>query len=280
MVIKKVGFFVSCLVLSGMAVVRAAQDARVSAERAVIYADKEMTSPLGYISRGKKIRIGDISRNKGQVYPIGVGGKIAYIKASDVSVASDSPTEKLPADRLHQIIHKEPPHGGVALSYHAYNSQIRINHNNGDIGDKSNLKWAGFGLKGHSEISGPWDLQMQVTYMTATKGAERFRMVELTGGVSNRLFEKGRFTLRGEVLATAIPFINYSLDKDFRVNSYGFGFGGGFNGSYRFGENFGVEASAGIHYMRVLAFDVPSPYSSIAPTFLGHRISLGINYNF
>ena len=48
----------------------AAQYAHVKTEKAVIYADQELTSPLGYAIRGKKVRVGEVPRKYGTILPI------------------------------------------------------------------------------------------------------------------------------------------------------------------------------------------------------------------
>src|SRR5687768_7328928 len=68
----------------------ASQEAIVTADQAVIYADEQMKSPLGYVKRGKKIKVGEVARNRAQVYPIIVSGKIGYIRVLDVSTERDA----------------------------------------------------------------------------------------------------------------------------------------------------------------------------------------------
>ena len=62
----------------------AAQYAHVKAEKAIIYADQELTSPLGFAARGKKIRVGEIPRKYGTILPVLVSGKVAWIKIEDI----------------------------------------------------------------------------------------------------------------------------------------------------------------------------------------------------
>jgi hypothetical protein len=63
---------------------QAAQVAIVKRSRAVIYADTDMKVPLGYVRQGKKIKVGDVARENGQLLPIVVSGKIGYIKVTDL----------------------------------------------------------------------------------------------------------------------------------------------------------------------------------------------------
>ena len=73
----------------------AIQDALVIAEQAVIYADEQMSAPVGFVRKGKKIKVGDIPRNRAQVYPIIVSGKIAYIRVIDVNTQKTINTQEV-----------------------------------------------------------------------------------------------------------------------------------------------------------------------------------------
>ncbi len=91
----------------------AAQEAIVIADRAVIYADKTMSSPVGYILRGKKVTIGEIPRNKARLYPIVVSGRVAYIRVTDVSTEIDNlDTNRLVAERFLRAARKK---NGISL---------------------------------------------------------------------------------------------------------------------------------------------------------------------
>lgn len=66
----------------------AAQDAIVKVEQAVIYSDTTMKSPIGFIRKGKRIRVGERALRKGVLLPIIVSRKLAYIKITDITFNS------------------------------------------------------------------------------------------------------------------------------------------------------------------------------------------------
>ena len=68
---------------------QSAQKVTVSTSKAIIYADRELTLPLGYVSMGKELKVGEVARKGGQVLPLIVSGKVAYIKVSDISLSKD-----------------------------------------------------------------------------------------------------------------------------------------------------------------------------------------------
>ena len=70
------------------------QKARVVVEKAIIYSDLYLTSPIGQISQGKIITVGNVKRRHGTVLPIIVHGKVAYIRVRDLMLEKDFTGEK------------------------------------------------------------------------------------------------------------------------------------------------------------------------------------------
>ena len=69
--------------------VLASRPAIVVSTRAVIYADQELKSPIGYVSAGRKVVVGDVARKNGSILPIIVIGRVAWIKASDLALNTE-----------------------------------------------------------------------------------------------------------------------------------------------------------------------------------------------
>lgn len=72
--------------------VQAAQHAIVVKSKAIIYADKALSSPLGYVKKGKKILVGDVPRYHGDevIFTIIVSEEVAYIKANDLRLQNST----------------------------------------------------------------------------------------------------------------------------------------------------------------------------------------------
>ena len=64
----------------------AAQIAIVNVPKAVIFSDQQLTTPIGYISYGKKIKVGEVEKRDGTILPVVVSGRIAYVQIKDLSV--------------------------------------------------------------------------------------------------------------------------------------------------------------------------------------------------
>lgn len=258
----------------------AAQDAIVSSQKAIIFSDQEMSSPIGFISQGKKIKIGEIPRNKAQVYPIVVSGKIAYIRAKDVSTEKASmDSGNLTAERFKEAT-RSTPHSKIVPSYYFFNSVIKRDTQNGRVKNKDALLWNGVGLKGEELLKKVYDFQLIMNYMQTTYKDETFRALEIGLGGTYRLMDFRKFLARIEAHALAIPYSAYALGSEFRVNGQGFSAGLGLNLGIHFKDHWGLEFYGGPYYTKLLGFSVPSPYSSTSPSFFGIRTGVGLNYMF
>jgi hypothetical protein len=252
----------------------------VLVDRALIYSDQEMTSAIGYVSRGKKLVVGEIPRNRAQVYPIIVSGKIAYIRVLDVTTEKESmDTNRLVAERFQQTAQSEYK-SKLAFAYYAFSSQISIKEQNSEIADKDILLWNGLSFRGEVLIKNSFDLQVIANYMGTSVKKEIFRAMELGFGAAYRLIDKRKFLARVEVQLLAIPYSSYSVGKDVQVNSYGYTAGAGLNLTYLFNQHWGAELTGGVYQTNLLTFDTPAPYKSISPSFVGNRLGLGINYTY
>ena len=256
----------------------AVQEAIILADRAVIYSDMDTSSPIGFISKGKKILVGDVSRNNAKVYPVIVSGKIAYIKTSDVTTEKESvDSSRLTAERFQKSTSKTSV-AKFSISYFQFNSQIRLDHENGDVVDKNVFNWHGLSIRGESMVSERVDFQVIINYMFSTLKGQAYRASEFGFGGVYRFFQSRKFTakLLGEALS--VPFVTYSVGEDFRVKSYGYTLGAGVNLIYSLNTNWAINASGGLYHTGLSTFDNPPPYKDSAPSFNGTRLGLGMNY--
>lgn len=258
----------------------AVQDAMVMVDSAVVFADEQMSSPVGYIRKGRKIKVGDVARNRAQVYPIIVSGKVAYIRVLDVTTEKESvEATNLVAERFQRLTEKKIKSNYTA-SYFTYSSQVTLQNQNDQLQDKDPVNWQGVSAKGGAEIIVPWDLDIMLNYLSSEVSNEAFRMVEFGFGVANRILDLKRFHVRVLGQLMAVPFASYEIKEEFRVNSYGYSAGAGMSASYRMGKTWGLEAYGGLYYTRLMTFEVPQPYNQVAPAFAGTRLGIGLNYQF
>lgn len=260
---------------------QASRPAVVIAPKAIIYADQQMSAPVGYVSRGKKIRVGEIPRNKAQVYPVIVAGKVAYIKVSDVSTEMISlDSQKLVAERFREKSTKSQSKNFYALSFMNYSSQISFEDEPGELKNNDSVSFTGVNIRGGRLLSPRWDFQLSLNYIRSGDSAERFSLVEFGPSFGFRLIESKRFMLKWVTDLWGIPWGNYELGDLFRINGYGFTAGTGLTANYRFGERFGITLGFGYHHTRLFGLDLPNPYEKIRPAFTGGRVLAGLSYYY
>lgn len=258
----------------------AIQDALVVSERAVIYADEQMSAPVGFIRKGKKIKVGDISRNRAQVYPIIVSGKIAYIRVIDVTTQTESvDSTRLVAERFQKGTIQEYK-SNYSLSFFNYSTQISLDKPNDKLKDNDPVTWYGAGIRGGVQYTPRWDLDLMLNVLNGKAERETFRMVEFGVGMAARIIDQNRFQLRLLFQGLIVPFASYAVGDVFRVNGYGFTTGAGLSATYRMGKSWGLEAFGGVYYTKLSGFNPPDPYHEIAPSFVGNRLGLALNYQF
>jgi hypothetical protein len=258
----------------------ASQDAMVIADKAIIFSDRNMTSAVGYIRRGKKIVVGEVARNKAQVYPIVVSGKIAYIRVVDVTTEKESMhSTRLVAERFQRTTHTDLKSKFV-LSYYTYSSSINLAAQNDKLADGDSLTWHGLSLKGEVLIKRVFDLQMIANFMSGTQEEETFRAFEVGFGGAYRIIDRKNFIMRLGAQFLAIPFSTYSLGEKFRVKGYGYTMGAGVDMTYLFNGHWGLEGYGGLYRSKIMGFSAPLPYQEISPSFIGPRIGVGVNYTY
>lgn len=267
----------------------AAQTGIVIVERAIIYADKTMTSPVGYVTKGKKVSMGEVPRNKAQLYPIIVSGKVAYIRVIDVSTEIDSlDSNRLVAERFVQVT-KKKVEGHYSLSVFTSPTQISLNTSPDELGNKDAFLWNGIQIKGTTHTSPSWDLGIIIGYAEGKENIEAFRMVELGPEFAYRIYSGDIFIFRWQNQILGVPFATYSLGEKARVNGYGFSAGTGLNAIWNLGERLGLEAFGGFYYTKLFGFDLPDPAQAgtanprtltLNPSFVGSRLGVGMNYQF
>lgn len=79
------------------------QVAFIKESRALIFADQDLKVPIGYLSKGKKIRVGEVKRNSGQALPMILSGKIVYIKVDSLAF-KDPKTDQYVASETQHLI--------------------------------------------------------------------------------------------------------------------------------------------------------------------------------
>lgn len=267
----------------------AAQDAIVIVEKAIIYADRTMTSPVGYIQKGKRVTIGEVPRNKARLYPIVVSGKIAYIRVIDVSTEMENlESNRLVAERFVRST-RGKVEGHYAVSAFTYPTQVSLASSPDELDNNDPFVFNGFQVRGLTKNkTNRWDMGVVLGYAEGQENIETFRMIELGGEFSARIYSGDSFIFRWQNQLLSVPFATYSLGNKARVNGYGASAGTGLNANWVVGNKLGFEAYGGLYYTKLFGFDLPDPRNAqsqikrpdlrLSPSFIGTRLGVGVTY--
>lgn len=98
--------------------------ARIATPKAIVYADENMNSPLGFISNGKLIIVGNPRKLNRELVPLVVHGRLAFIQIKDIRYETDEGeliTAKNGAPKEHDVdIVIKPPDEKLSENNSAY----------------------------------------------------------------------------------------------------------------------------------------------------------------
>lgn len=271
--------FIFTLVIPALS--HAAQLGIVMTEKAYIYADPDRTSPIGFVRRGKKLKLSSIAKNKGSVYATVVSGKVAYIAVSDVNTEiEDLESERLVAERFQKVATKKTT-SSYSLGAFQYSSIISQKNSSGPTKDKDTVNWVGAGIKGEIILAPRWDLQILAQGMQAKNdGLETWRIFSLGAAAGYRLIDFSKFQIRLLGEFQFIPFATYELIDLFRIKGYGASFAGGLDATLKFTEHWGLEVMALYQYIGLSGFEAPSGQLYDSPSYMGLRVGANLSYLF
>lgn len=263
-----------------MNITLAAEYATVTADRAIVYADIQMSAPIGYLVRGKRIRIGDVTRNKGALYPFVLNNKIVYIEKKNIATSQDIQLINTATERIkEQSRLKEDTVVGLGPVMRL--QRLSLDNRYGDM--KSDvLLLAGISLSGELNHYKTRESRiLTFDYVTGTKGEQSFREASLSFGFGYQVLSFNYFILRPKASLVLIPYAQYQLGDLFQKNGYGGGAALDLDMEIKFGHKLGMIIGAGYHFSQYFGFDLPAPYpEEFNPTLSGYEIAARFQYHF
>lgn len=253
----------------------------VMPEKAFIYADIERTSPIGFVRRGKKLKLSSIAKNKGSVYATVVSGKVAYISVTDVNTqVEDLESERLVAERFQKAATKK-----LTSSYSAgvfsYSSILTQANSSGPTKNNESVNWIGVGIKGELVAAPRFDIQVLLQAMQAKNAElETWRVFSAGVGAAYRLIDFSNFRIRMIGELQAVPFSTYELIDAFRIRGYGGSVAGGMDVNLKFTQNWGLEVLALYQYVKLTGFKPPKTQVYDSPSYMGVRLGANLTYMF
>jgi hypothetical protein len=259
----------------------AAQSAVVGSDKAVIYSDREMSSPIGFVTKGKKLRVGEVKRNKGRVLPVVVNGRIAYIKVNDIYTSENAKLVDDATKRFQKSTKENKPFN-LELNYSYFRSNYTVDTNLTDVMDSQVFSFGGITLKGHLRKEESLDrtrVGMQV--MEGFNDIERIKYFSLDIDKSYHLFTLASIDVSFFAGLNLIPWCEYKFNNLFTKNGYGLGAYTGSEFLIGLSQNISMHFDVRFQALQLRGVQVPDILNtSWDPSFMGASASLGLSYLF
>ncbi len=256
----------------------AAQIAVVAKEKAIIYADLKQKHPIGFFPKWKRIKVGEIARNAGQVVPVIVSGKVAYIKTDDISISRDM---NMIDQRFKRFGNKN-----TITKPKTHDISLGLTNYMGRAATDSSLGTTEIGLNFFG-ISGKWnyrydykrDLRFGVETSTVlSNDGVTIISYTFTAEATYRVFRWRGIEARalGSIKVTPLTQIQTA---DFNANGYGLG--GGFGGELKT-DLWGrwVARSELGYFANQIYVDLPQPFEQFAPIAIGPKFGISLGYYY
>jgi hypothetical protein len=271
--------FIMLIIFFTTNVAFAARNATVVSEKAVIWADAQRTTPLGYAVRGKIIRVGEIQREKNQVLPVIVSGKIGYISVEDIIFSSEDrkrAIEQAAESRFEKIIDKKNTQSKRA-SISGFNTMAEANETYYFDREDTLKDFVGIQLRADlSRSNENFMFGLMLELKQSTLNDANLRVFSLGFGGSWSMINARYFKFKLESFLMAVPYAGLQEGKLFTVNGYGAGALGQATVDLMFTQSWGITGSAGFEATKLFGFNIPAPFNGYAPWFIGPRASAGI----
>ena len=236
----------------------AAQWATVIAEKAIIYSDLEMSSAIGFVSKGKKVRVGEVARSKGRLLPIVVSNKIAYIHLKDIQ-AEDKYVELTSAtERLKKQAKIVKDQSQLALTGGTFFSTT----SSAEFGTENAQTYTTGGFNGYYENkltdsiyrSG---LHYSIFTEEQTENVFTFSYLSIPIDFYFSVIETRFYDFLVYAGLNIIPFAEYKLGTDYTLNGYGGGANAGAEMIFNLTSRISIHVESGYQYNYITGFEFP-----------------------
>ena len=252
-----------------------AEWAVIVAPKAIIYADIEMKASIGFIKKGKRVRVGEKARNSGKVVAIIVSKRIAYIRVIDIETSSK---KSLVEGRSSRAIKKREATDqknliGIGLT----SALTTVSFSESPTTDKQyNLFLYGVAMRIHQVgKSSNYGFRGTLGYKAGTREKESFQILNFDLDAYYKLYSSKFLDLNISAGLVLAPFAEYKLGSDFALNGYGGGVQADLEAVLKF-EKYALHFSGFYQYQQLLGFKLPD--NELFPdSFSPSLASLGVS---
>lgn len=228
----------------------AAQWAKVTSEKAVIYADQQKSASIGFVSKGKKVRVGEVLRHHGELLPIVINGRIAYIKIEDLNLSQSEELLASPAQRIVKKATEKTSERRFALSYNGMASSIQTTS-----AESETLFFNGGGIRGYiTDLKKRRSWRLGIDLISATFENEDYTLdiSSISAEYAINAIQTEYYDLQLYAGGSAIPYTQYARASDFKENGYGAGASVGIEMIFKSFGDVGLHIDGNYQYTQLI----------------------------
>ena len=259
----------------------AAQRAVVKSEHAIIYGEIDKVTPIGYVSRGKTLRVGSVAKGSYRMLPIVVSGKVCWIQEADLltpehytgvpeTKKSQMPETITESSKDYNVKHYIERKNALELSYNSFSagdewSSLSMTVN----GRESSTRVSNLSLRYFFMQSNGFNFGAGLDQFGASDGEASFGALAVAADVNKVLWERGDWSFKP----------NFSFFMSPSLSSGVMGFKTNAPILYQLTERGFLKA--GLGYQRATVKGVNSiPGTTVDLTVAGFNFLIGAEYLF
>jgi hypothetical protein len=249
----------------------------VKADQAIVYTDIQGVTPVGYITRGRNVKVGSVAKGLNRMRPIIVSGKVCYIKESDLSslvanTTEDRKTIEQDKNNYSPVVYKERTtrfQNGFAVTLGRQGTGEEWENYTLTHAQKQTSTISDLGLTYHRHNE-KFDYALGFRRFSSQVGIINLSSLAWHADLYYQAYEKNKFLIRPGIgiinaLTLSSGFMGYKLGADF---------------NYRVHEHWNILAGLFYQSMKGKDLELIPSYAPVTISMSGWNTSLGLEYLF
>lgn len=259
--------------------------ASVKVPKAIIYADKQMSSPIGYFKKGTKIRVGSKTHSNGTMFATTYQRKVVFIRVADTRSSRDEKLTSSASERIESADIKVPLDQMMGFSLASTN--LTLSQGTNSLDKSAQSSFGNFSIDYYKKFTGNHiDIKLAANWNNFYESKSNIKMIDLSFDYVNYILNKTNYRVAALLGFNAIPYINRNFDGEFDSSGYGLG------------ANLGIELHSApfkkaifilgfnYKYLYTLGFKTPSEAKDLNldidsnMSLMGHSLYTGVVFKY
>lgn len=261
----------------------AAQWATVVVDEATIFSDVQMTSVIGFIRKGKRVRVGEVAKNRGRLLAIIVNKKIAYIQLDDISTIQNSDQIFNATERIKKKMNEKVDEKKIAI--YAGSMLANVDFASTEKNEENyNLLFYNLGVRGYyRKLGEPTGIRAGFEYMYGPKDEETLSWVSFNVDYTWPAVASSGYDLLFFVGGMLVPYAEYEVDSLFAITGNGLGGQVGVDMKFDLPGRWSLNLDGAYFLLKLFEIDLPDNAfygRTLNPLINGLKTTAAFTYDF